>query len=407
MGWICRFPAMRNHHFRRYVAGQAVSVLGSWLQTVALSWLVYRLTGSAALLGITAFLAQAPQLLIAPIAGVWIDRYGRRQLFLVVQGLQMSLALALALLAFLGSPQAWQLVAFAAAQGLLNSVDAPLRQSLLAHLVDDRLDLPSAIALNASVFTLGRFLGPPLAGLLLGVSSEVVCFLVNALSYPFLIAALLDYGKRDPQIAVTGPTSLASALREGFHYAWSTLPIRTALLSVAIFNATASSAVVLMPIYAVEVFHGDSHTLGWLLGAAGAGAVSATTLLASHMSRKGVVRALWIGWICSGLGLSGFCAINEVGMAVPFLFVLGAGIATTNVSTNSLLQGMSPDHLRGRVISLFAALRFGMDATGGLLAGVLAQCFGPVATIMTELTLLLLALIWLAPKLRNLERQFV
>lgn len=407
MGWKCRFPAMRSQRFRRYVAGQAVSVLGNWLQTVALSWLVYRLTGSSALLGVTAFLAQAPQLLVAPIAGVWIDRYDRHQLFFAVQGLQMFLALALALLTFLGSPQAWQLVAFSTVQGLLNSVDAPLRQSLLAHLVDDRLDLPSAIALNASVFTSGRFLGPPLAGLLLGVSSEEVCFLVNALTYPFLIAALLDYGKRDPQIAVTGPTSLASALREGFHYAWSTLPIRTALLSVAILNATASSAIVLMPIYAVEVFHGDSHTLGWLLGAAGAGAVSATTLLASRMSRQGMVRALWIGWICSGLGLSGFGAIKEAGMAVPFLFVLGAGIAMTNVATNSLLQGMSPDYLRGRVISLFAASRFGMDAGGGLLAGVLAQGLGPVATIMTEVTLLVAALIWLAPRLKNLEHQVV
>ncbi len=380
-------------------------MLGSWIQTVALSWLVYRLTGSAALLGITAFLAQAPQLVVAPLAGVWIDRYDRRRLFFAVQGLQMSQALALALLAFLGSPQDWQLVALAAVQGLLNSLDAPLRQSLLAHLVDDRRDLPSAIALNASVFTSGRFLGPPLAGLLLGVSSEALCFLANALSYPFLIAALRGDGVADPPAAPPGRISLAGALREGFHYAWSTPAIRTALASVAILNATAASAIVLMPIYAAEVFRGDSHTLGWLLGAAGAGAVSATVLLASSMSRRGVARTVGIGWLCCGLGLGGLGAIREAGLAMPFLFVLGAGLAATNVSTNSLLQGMAPDRLRGRVISLFAASRFGMDAAGGLLAGVLAQHLGPLAAVVTEAGVLAAALIWLAPRLRNLHRQ--
>jgi len=404
-GWARRAPALRHHRFRRYFAGQAVSVLGSWIQTVAMSWLVYRLTGSAALLGITAFLAQAPQLVVAPVAGVWIDRYDRRRLFFAVQGLQMSQALALALLAFFGHPHTWQLVALAAFQGLLNSFDAPLRQSLLGHLIDDRSDLPSAIALNASVFTSARFLGPPLAGMLLGVSSEAVCFLANALSYPVLMAALRVEGAADPPAPEHSHTTLTSALREGFHYAWSTPPIRTALVSVATLNATAASAIVLMPIYAAEVFHGDTHTLGWLLGAAGAGAVSATALLVSQMSRLGVARTVWVGWLCSGLGLGGLGAVHEAALAMLFLYVLGAGIATTNVSTNSLLQVIAPDRLRGRVISLFSASRFGMDAAGGLIAGILAQHFGPVATVVTETALLVSALIWLASRLRRMHDQ--
>ncbi|KAB2968977.1 MAG: MFS transporter [Zoogloea sp.] len=404
-GWARRAPALRHRRFRRYFAGQAVSVLGSWIQTVAMSWVVYRLTGSAALLGITAFLAQAPQLLVAPMAGVWIDRYDQRRMFFAVQGLQMSQALALALLAFLGGLQAWQLVALAAVQGLLNSFDATLRQSLLAHMVDDRRDLQSAIALNGSVFTSGRFLGPPMAGLLLGMSSEAVCFLANALSYVFLIVSLSGDGVAGQPAVAPIKTSLATALREGFHFAWSTPAIRTALVSLAILNATASSAIVLMPIYAAEVFGGDARILGWLLGSAGAGAMSATALLASHMNLQGVARSVWIGWLCGGVGLGGLGAVQEAGLAMPLLFLLGAGIATTNVSTNSLLQGMTPDPLRGRVISLFAALRFGMDAAGGLIAGVLAQRLGPVATVMTEATLLAAALIWLAPRLRTLHHQ--
>jgi MFS family permease len=402
-GWR-HAPALRHANFRRYFAGQAVSVLGSWIQTVAMSWVVYRLTGSAALLGLTAFLSQAPQLLVSPLAGVWIDRHDRRRMLLMVQAANMALALALAGLAFAGALQAWHLVALAAAQGVLNSFDTPLRQSLLAHLVDDRRDLQSAVALNASVFTAGRFVGPPVAGLLLGLGSEALCFLLNAFSYLALVAAVLGMRLGDTRGGAASAT-LRTALREGLAYAWATPPIRTALLSLAILNATASSAIVLMPIFAKDVFGGDARTLGWLLGAAGAGAVSATALLAGHRPLERIARLVWLGWICGGAGLAGLCLVHGAEPALPVMFVLGAGIAMTNVSTNALLQSLTPDMLRGRVISLFAALRFGMDAVGGLVAGLIAHRLGPVATVMVEAALLFAALVWLAPRLRALRRQ--
>ena len=185
-------------------------MLGSWVQTVAMSWVVYRLTGSAALLGITAFLSQAPQLLVSPLAGVWIDRFDRRRMMLGVQFLNIGQALALALLSYLDVLQAWHLVSLAALQGLLNSFDTPLRQSLLVHLVDDRNDLQSAVALNASVFTSGRFIGPPVAGLLLGLTSEAACFLLNALSYLALVDAVLSIRLGDTR-APGGHASLAVA----------------------------------------------------------------------------------------------------------------------------------------------------------------------------------------------------
>jgi MFS family permease len=404
-GWARHAPALRHRNFRRYFAGQAVSVLGGWIQTVAMSWVVYRLTGSAALLGFTAFLSQAPQLLIAPLAGVWIDRHDRRRMLLVVQGLHMVQALALAGLSFAGALQPWHLVALAAVQGVLNSFDTPLRQSLLAHFVADRRDLQSAVALNASVFTAGRFVGPPVAGLLLGLTTEALCFLLNAVSYLALVAAVLTMHLGDTRSHDARATSMAAALRAGLAFAWATPPIRTVLISLAILNATASSAIVLMPIFAKEIFLGDARTLGWLLGAAGAGAVSATALLAGRRPLERIARLVWMGWIPGGAGLAGLCLVHRVELALPMMFLLGAGIAMTNVSTNALLQSLTPDALRGRVISLFAALRFGMDAVGGLVAGLIAHSLGPVATVLIEAALLFAALIWLAPRLRALRRQ--
>jgi MFS family permease len=404
-GWARHAPALRHRNFRRYFAGQALSVLGSWIQTVAMSWVVYRLTGSAALLGITAFLLQAPQLLISPLAGVWIDRHDRRRMLIGVQCLHMTQALLLALLSFRGVLQPWHLVTLAGVQGVLNSFDTPLRQSLLAHLVDDRRDLQSAVALNASVFTAGRFVGPPVAGLLLGLSSESVCFLLNAFSFLGLITALLSMRLSDTRAEVSRSASMAAALREGFRFAWTTPPIRTALISLAVLNATASACIVLMPIFAKEIFLGDALTLGWLLGGAGAGAVMATMFMAGYRTLERLAVMVGVGWVFSAAGLAGFCFARRVELALPMMFLIGAGIAMTNVATNALLQSLTPDRLRGRVISLFAALRFGMDAVGGLVAGIVAYKLGPTLTVLGETTLLVIALIWLAPRLRMLRRQ--
>ena len=393
---ISRLPAglraLRHPRYRRYFLGQALSILGTWVQSVAMSWLVYRLTGSAALLGLTAFLAQAPQLLVSPLAGLFIDRFDRRRLFLLIQALMITQALTLAVLTGLGVIQPWHLVGLAGVFGVLNSFDTPLRQSMLGQLVDERGDLRNAIALNASLFNSARFIGPPLAGLILALTSEAVCFGLNALSFIGIAVAVA----RLPPVPVS-PSSggFAAALKEGLRFALDSHPVRMLLMGVAVMNLTGSAYVVLMPVLARDVFGGDAQTLGWLLGATGGGALAATALVASRHSIDQLIRLVAAGWGIAAVSLAAFAATSMLGPAMAAGFGLGLGISSVNVSTNAILQSLVPDRIRGRIISYFTAFRFGMDALGGLAAGALATGFGVAPTLAVEAFLVMLGAVWM------------
>lgn len=394
--------ALRHRDFRLYFGGQALSVLGSWVQSVAMSWLVYRLTGSAALLGLTAFLTHAPQLVVSPLAGVWIDRFNRRRMLIITQGLFITQSLILATLSVTGLIQPWHLLVLAALQGILSSFDTPLRQSLFVYLVSDRRDLQNAIALNGAIFNAGKFVGPPVAGLLLGLTSEWVCFLVNGLSFFGLLLAVVRMRTRS---FPSSSSPAFSALQAGLRFAFGTPAARTVLLSLAALNATASSYVVLMPVFAKDIFAGNATTLGLLLGAAGGGALVATTYLATLSSLRESARAIRVGWLLAAGGLIGFAAVVRFEVALAMMFLLGSGITMVNVATNAVLQGLTPDALRGRVMSLFSASRFGLDAVGGLLAGLLANHVGAPRTLHVEIVLILVVLFALRPQLRRLQDQ--
>ena len=402
---ISRLPAglraLRHPRYRRYFFGQALSILGTWVQNVAMSWLVYRLTGSAALLGLTAFLAQAPQLLVSPLAGLFIDRFDRRRLFLGIQALMIAQALTLAILTGLGVIEAWHLVVLAGVFGVVNSFDTPLRQSMLGQLVDDRADLRNAIALNASLFNSARFIGPPLAGVILALTSEAVCFGLNALSFIGIAVAVA----RLPSVPVS-PSSggFAAALKEGLRFALDSLPVRVLLIGVAVMNLTGSAYLVLMPVLARDVFGGDAQTLGWLLGATGGGALVATALVASRHSIDQLIRLVVAGWAIATVSLAGFAATSVLGLAMVAGFGLGLGISSVNVSTNAILQSLVPDRIRGRIISYFTAFRFGMDALGGLAAGALATGFGATPTLALEAFLVMLGAIWMLQGAGRLRR---
>lgn len=385
--------ALRAPRYRRYFFGQALSILGTWVQNVAMSWLVYRLTGSAALLGLTAFLAQAPQLLVSPVAGLFIDRFDRRRLFLVVQVLMIAQALALAVLAGLEVILPWHLVGLAAVFGVVNSFDTPLRQSMLSQLVDDRADLRNAIALNASLFNSARFIGPPLAGAILALTSEAVCFGLNALSF---IGIAIAVARLPSPPALPSSGSLGEALREGIGFAVASVPVRVLLIGVAMMNLTGSAYVVLMPVLAKDVFAGDARTLGWLLGATGGGALLATVLVASRHSIDQLIRLVVIGWGIAALSLAAFAATRGMSLALPAAFGIGLGISSVNVSTNAILQSLVPDRIRGRIISYFTAFRFGMDALGGLAVGALAAGFGVSLILALEAGLVALGAVWMA-----------
>jgi MFS family permease len=384
--------ALGHRPFRLYFFGQAVSILGSWIQQVALAWLVYRLTGSAALLGLAAFAALAPMLVVGPLAGAWIDRHDRRRLLMQVQVLLFIQASALAALTWFDLIGPALIILMSLSLGVLNAFDTPLRQSLIPPMVGGREDLPNALALNAMLFNLGRFVGPPIAGLMLGFMSEAACFLLNAFSYLALLWGVA--AMRLPANAKSGG-SVGHVFKEGVRYALDTWPIRTLLIVLALLNFTASAYAVLLPVFAREVFHGDARTLGLLWGAAGCGAFAATLVLATRTSvRDGLNLAIFCV-VLAALALVVFPLTANIAIALPALAALGFGISGANVGINTVMQTIAPDRLRGRVVSFFSSIRFGLDAVGGLLAGSVAALTTAPATLLGESAILLALCVWL------------
>ncbi len=400
--WPAPVRALAHRNFRLYFAGQAISILGSWVQQVALAWLVYRLTGSVALLGVTTFAALLPQLVVGPLAGAWVDRQDKRRMLIGVQALLAGQALLLAVLTATGTIGATLIVAMSALLGVLNAFDTPLRQSLINSFVGGKGDLPNALALNAMLFNIGRFVGPPLAGFLVGLTSEAVCFAINAVSFLALMTGLLLIRVEAPPRA-TG--SMAAVFREGVRYAWAAYPIRTLILVLAALNITASSYAVLLPVFAKDIFAGDATTLGWLWGAAGSGAFAATVFLATRKSLPGLVKVVLAGVVLSALALLVFAYNRNIGVALASMALLGFGISVCNVGINMLLQSLAPDHLRGRIVSFFSSTRFGFDAIGGLLAGLLAAAVGAPAALLLEGVLLAGFTVWLVGARRRLRAE--
>lgn len=390
--------ALGYRNFRFYFLGQAVSILGSWIQQVALAWLVYRLTGSAALLGATAFCALIPQLLVGPLAGAWIDKQDKRKWLIAVQFLLALQAFVLAALTGSGQIDTGLIIGMSLVLGILNSFDTPLRQSLISNFVGRRTDLPNALALNAMLFNAGRFVGPPIAGLLVGLTSEAACFAINGCSFLALMAGLACI-RVDATPRAAG--SVGKVFREGLTYAWRTWTIRTLILTLIALNLTASAYAVLLPVFARDVFAGDATTLGWLWGAAGCGAFASTLFLATRKT-AGLIAAVVSGTGISGVALFAFGAAGHLPVALAAMAGLGFGISVSNVGINMLLQNMAPDPLRGRIVSMFTASRFGFDAVGGLLAGFLASAFGAGITLMLEGAVLLTFVAFLLSRRRRL-----
>lgn len=396
--WPNALRALRHRNFRLYFIGHAISTLGTWIQQVALAWLVYRLTGSAALLGVTTCVALLPQLLVGPLAGAWIDRHDKRRLLLLTQGLLGLQAAALAVLTASGQIGATALVAMATLLGVLNAVDTPLRQSLLGQFVDDRQDLPNALALNAMLFNSSRFIGPPLAGLLLGLVGEALCFALNALSYLALMGGLMLL-RMAPTPRAGG--SFRNVFGQGLDYALGTANVRSMMLSVLVVNLTASSYVVLLPVFAKDIFAGDASTLGWLWGAAGLGSLLSTMVLATHQAVGALPRLILASAVASGLALLTFALSTSLPLSLAAMAVLGFGISSSNVGTNIVLQSTAPEELRGRIVALYTSIRFGFDAIGGLLAGLLAARLGAPPVLLAAGAILLGYCIWLGQRPRS------
>ena len=391
--------ALAHRNYRFYFVGQAVSILGSWIQQVSLAWLVYRITGSAALLGVTAFCALVPQLLVGPLAGAWIDKQDKKKWLLAAQALLAVQAFVLAFLTWMDWIGPTLIVLMSLLLGLVNSFDTPLRQSLINSFVGQKEDLPNALALNAMLFNSGRFIGPPLAGLLLGLTSEAACFAINGLSFLALIIGLLFIKVTEPPRA---SGSMGEVFREGLDYAWHTWPVRMLILTLMALNLTASAYAVLLPVFARDVFAGNATTLGWLWGAAGGGAFMATIFLATRRRLPGLISAVVAGCVISALSIIVFALASTLPLAMGAMIGVGFGISVCNVGINMLLQGMAPDQLRGRVVSFFTSARFGFDALGGLFAGLLATAIGAGPSLLAEGVVLLVFVAFLLSRRRRL-----
>jgi len=373
--------ALRHRNYRLYFAGQGTSVVGTWITRVTTSWLVYRLTGSAALLGVVGFAGQVPAFLLAPFAGVWIDRTNRHRLLVVTQVLAMLQSLALAVLALAGVIEVWHILALQLFQGCINAFDMPGRQSFLHELVEDRADLPNAIALNSSMVNGARLLGPTIAGVLIAAVGEGWCFMLDAVSYLAVIASLL--AMRLPPHRRERPTSrMLRDLRHGVRYAASFLPIRAILLLLALICFAGMPYTVLMPVVAVRILHGGPHVYGFLMGATGVGALIGAIYLASRSTILGLGRIIPSASIAFGVGLIAFSLSHSTPVSLLILLLTGGGFMVQMAASNTLLQTLVREEMRGRVMAFYTMAFMGTTPFGSLAAGLLADRIGAPRTMM-------------------------
>ncbi len=367
------FRAFRHSNYRLFFAGQLVSRTGTWIQTIAQSWLVYRLTGSPALLGLVTFAMQAPVFLIAPVGGLVADRFDRRAMLIWVQAAGAVPAATLAFLTMTDRVEIWHIFVLGALSGLVNGFDIPIRQAFVVEMVD-KDDLISAIGLNSSMFHSARTIGPAAAGLLITLSGEGICFLLNAISFgPVLMSFVFmnvvprELGRRRAALA---------EMREGFVYAATTGPIRMILFIMGVGAFTAISYVAMMPLFAEDVFGRGAAGLGLLNAASGVGAVAGALTLASRTSVRGLGR-----WIAGASGLFGvmlgvFASLADFHLAIGMLVLVGFFQIVLFSSSNTLIQTMVPDALRGRIMSIYSMVFMGMAPLGALFSGALGERIG-------------------------------
>jgi MFS family permease len=368
--------ALRHRDFRLFYIGQGTSQIGFWLQQIATGWLIYHLSGSTFLLGLGAFAMQIPFLVLAPLAGVFVDRMDRRRVLMLTNSVAFLQAGAMFALVATGTAQPWHLIAGNLVLGIVAACDAPARQSILVELVGGKADLPNAIALNSTMMNAARFVGPLAGGALIATLGERWSYGLNTLTYLFMLGAL---SRMRPTRRHFPPTEqgVLRQLAAGARYAYGFLPTRCALLLLAAISFTVHSYAALMPWFAREAFHGDSRTLGMLVGAGGLGAVSGMLYLAWRPDIRGLLRLVGAMSAMAGAALVVFSFATRLWLALPALYLVGMGAMLTAASTNTVIQSIVPDELRGRVASLYVMSFLGVSPLGALTSGWIAEHWRP------------------------------
>jgi len=373
--------ALRYRNYRLFFGGQVVSLVGSWITTTATNWLVYRLTGSAVLLGTVAFASQLPSFLLGPFAGIIVDRVDRHRLLVVTQTISMLQSFALAALLFSSHVTIGWLIALGIVQGLVNAFDMPGRQSFLLTMIENREDLGNAIALNSSMVNLARLIGPSIAGVVIAAVGEGWCFAIDGVSYIAVIVALLRMRVVPVASRPSGDRHAVAEFVEGLRYAFGFHPIRSVILLLAVVSLAGVPYGVLMPVFATNVFHGGPHTLGILMTSSGCGALLGALWLAGRRSVVGLGRIIPLATAVFGAGLIAFSLSRMLWLAIPCLVLAGFGFMVQMASSNTIIQTIVDDEKRGRVMSFYMMAFLGTAPFGSLMAGWMSSRIGPAHTL--------------------------
>jgi MFS family permease len=385
--------ALRHRNFRLFFGGQSISLIGTWMTRIATAWLVYRLTKSSLLLGTVSFAGQIPTFLLAPFAGVWVDRLNRRQVLIWTQTLAMVQSLALAFLTLTHRITIHDILALSVFQGIINAFDMPGRQAFMVQMVEDRADLSNAIAINSSMVNLARLIGPSLAGLVIAATNEGWCFFIDGISYIAVIISLLLMQVHVQQVK-RAAASMFEQMREGWQYVSTFVPIRNILLLFALVSLMGIPYVVLMPVFAAQVLHGGPHTLGFLMGGAGVGALISALSLVLRKSVRGLIKMIPIAATMFGVGLICFGLSHYLSLSILLMVIVGFGMMQGITASNTIIQTLVPEEMRGRAMSYYTAAFVGMAPFGSLLAGALAHWIGAPRTVILTGACCILGAAW-------------
>lgn len=396
--------ALSHRNYRLFFSGQSISLIGTWMTRIATSWLVYRLTNSALLLGIVGFAGQIPAFVLAPFAGVLVDRWNRHRLLVATQVLALLQSLALALLALTGLINIWHIVILSVLQGLINAFDMPARQAFVVEMVEKREDLANAIALNSSMVNAARLLGPSIGGVIIAAVGEGWCFMLDAVSYLAVIASLLAMKITPRMTRRTNDVNVLQQLREGWTYAFRFAPIRNILLLLALVSLVGMPYTVLMPVFANEVLHGGPNTLGLLMAASGVGALTGAMFLAARKSVLGLGKYIPLMAGTFGAGLMAFSFSRMLWLSLLLMVVTGLGFMVQMAASNTVLQTIVEEDKRGRVMSFYTMAFMGTAPFGSLLAGSVAAKIGAPQTLFFGGLGCILGALWFARSLPALRR---
>ena len=399
--------ALAYRNYRLFFGGQVVSLVGTWITTTATNWLVYRLTGSALLLGVVGFAGQFPAFVLGPFTGIVVDRLDRHRLLLITQTISMLQSFALAALVLSGRITLEWIVALSVVQGIVNAFDMPARQSFVLTMVENKADLGNAIALNSSMVTLARLVGPSIAGVVIAATNEGWCFLLDGISYVAVIVALLQMKIARPAAPPATRRSALHQFTEGFVYAFGFRPIRSIILLLAIVSLVGVPYTVMMPVFATTVFQGGPHTLGILMTSSGFGALCGALWLAQRQSVVGLGRIIPMASALFGAGLIAFSFTRVLWLAIPCLVVAGFGFMVQMASSNTVIQTIVDDEKRGRVMGFYMMAFLGTAPFGSLLAGWLSSRIGAPQTLFVGGVCCILGALWFASALPAIRRRYV